>query len=456
MQGQGLLDRHGVAYGCFIMKHKKQGKYVSADIYKNFYFNDHLNSPTLIKEYPRIERMLVQSRYIACITIQLPTLGTIEYQYGSAAYDRLLTDVMGVITRLKDSSFRQSDILIVDVFDSDTFMIFLSPPRDESTKLLEHLESIAERTRIIIERDVFELFYPYTKAYNKPAVGYALAINNSMINNMRLITQLMANAKKMGEFAATKNSLATKFALQRLIIEEDIKTLFQPVVDMRTLDVIGYEALSRGPQGTEFASPLLMFVLAQQYDLSFELDSLCRKKAFESARHVDTDKKIFVNTLTMTIHDPEFRGQYLKDLLDDLMIKPENVVFEINEKLAIDNYELFRSSFQDYSDIGIVHASDDIGTGYSDLERIMELNPGFMKIDISLVRDIDSSVIKQEIVKAMVGLSKGINSSIVAEGVETLEEYEVLKSLGVNCGQGYLFGRPTEELQEVDKSVFKK
>ena len=438
------------------MKGKKKSEYISADIYKNFYFNEQLDSPTLIKEYPRIEKMLVKSRFIACITIQLPTLGTIEYQYGSAAYNRLLSDVMGVIKKLKDESFRQSDILIVDVFDADTFMIFLSPPREDETKLLDHLEAIAERTRVIIERDVFELFYPYTKEYNKPAIGFALAINNSMINNMRLITQLIANAKKMGEFAAAKYSYKTKFALQKLIIEEDVKILFQPVVDMRSLEVIGYEALSRGPQGTELASPLLMFVLAQQYDLSFELDSLCRKQAFESARHVDSDKKIFVNTLTMTIHDPEFRGQYLKDLLDDLKIKPENVIFEINEKLAIDNYDLFRSSFQDYSDIGIVHASDDIGTGYSDLERIMELNPGFMKIDISLVRDIDSSVIKQEIVKAMVSLSKGINSSIVAEGIETREEYEALKLLGVDCGQGYLFGRPSEELLQVSKDFLKK
>lgn len=425
--------------------------YVSADIYKNFYFNDQLNSPTLIKEYPSIEKILVHSRYIACITIQLAQLSRIEYQYGSTAYNRLMGEVMEIIKKLKADTFREMDILIVDLFDADTFMIFLSPPREDDTKLLDHLESIAERTRVIIERDVFDLFYPYTKEYIKPAVGCALAINNSMINNMRLITQLVSNAKKMGEFAATKNNFASKFALQKLIIEEQVQTLFQPVVDMQSLDVIGYEALSRGPKDTELASPLLMFVLAQKFDLSFELDSLCRKKAFEKARHLDTDKKIFVNTLTMTIHDPEFRGQYLKQLLADLKIKPSNVIFEINEKLAIDNYDLFRSSLQDYSDIGIVHASDDIGAGYSDLERIMELNPGFMKIDISLVRDIDSSIIKQEIVKAMVALSKGINSMVIAEGIETKAEYERLKAMGVGLGQGYLFGRPSEELSPINK-----
>jgi EAL domain-containing protein (putative c-di-GMP-specific phosphodiesterase class I) len=134
-------------------------------------------------------------------------------------------------------------------------------------------------------------------------------------------------------------------------------------------------------------------------------------------------------------------------LLSDIQVKPENVIFEINEKMAIDNYELFRGALKDYSDIGIVHASDDVGTGYSNLEKIMELNPGFMKIDISLVRDIHNSYIKQQIIKAMVTLAKNLKSSIVAEGIECKEEYEVLKSLDVDYGQGYLFGKPSPFLE---------
>ena len=78
----------------------------------------------------------------------------------------------------------------------------------------------------------------------------------------------------------------------------------------------------------------------------------------------------------------------------------------------------------------------------------MELYPGFLKIDIGLVRQIDRSFIKQEIIKAMVALARGIDSMIVAEGVETKEEYLKLKELGVTYGQGYLFGRPSAQLIE--------
>ncbi len=426
--------------------------YVSATIHKDFYYNQAVESPTLIKEYGNIEKILVNAQYLACITIQIPMLHKIEYQYGSQVYNKLLGEVTQLLKEVKQGEFRDSDIFLVDLFDVDTFIFFLTPPRDQTTLLLDHLEQITERTRVSIDQRTFNLFYPYTKTHTKPAVGCAMVIKNPMINNIRQITRLVSHSKNMGEFLATRHNFHSKYTLQKLIIQQDIQTVFQPIVDMQSLNAIGYEALSRGPADTEFASPLLLFVLAEEFGLSFELDTLCRRKAFERAKELESDTKIFVNTLTMTIHDPEFRGKYLEELLHDLKIKPHNVVFEINEKLAIDNYDLFRDSMKDYSDIGIVQASDDIGNGYSDLERIMELNPGYMKLDIALVRNIHHSYIKQQIVQAMVSLARGIGSQIIAEGIEQPGEYLSLRELGVDYGQGYLFGRPTQDLQPADSS----
>jgi EAL domain-containing protein (putative c-di-GMP-specific phosphodiesterase class I)/GGDEF domain-containing protein len=420
--------------------------YIEVPIHQGFYYNSELELPTIVHAYERIENTLLASQYLACITIRIENLNLIEYQYGSTIYHRLLRQVAEIIADLKQREFRDEDIFVVDLLDMDTFVLFLAAPREKQTTLLDHLESLAERARATIKTQIFDTLYPYFKVHSKPAVGHALVVNNPMISNMRLIMQLVSQAKKMGEFMSERQGYITKYRLQKTLIQEDIHTVFQPIVDLVTLDVLGYEALSRGPEGSEFASPLLMFILAAEFGLSFELDALCRRKAFENVRNLKTDKKIFVNTLTMTIHDPEFRGAYLKQLLEDLKIKPENVVFEVNEKLAIDNYELFRDAMQDYLDIGIVHASDDIGAGDSDLERIMELHPGFLKVDIGLVGDIDKSIVKQEIIKAMVALAKGIGSLIVAEGVERREEYWKLRELGVTYGQGYLFGKPSPNI----------
>ena len=431
---------------------KRNDDYISALIHKNFYFNEHLDASTMLKEYKQIERILIDKQYLACLTLHIKQLEKIEYQYGSTVYNHLLANITDLIKKMVKVHFRKEDVLVVDLFDQDTFIIFLSPPREDGTQILNHLESMVIRASKYLEMDIFNLLYPYIKEHARLGIGYGMIINNPMISHMRLIMQLVAGSKQIGHFMALKQNHVARFEIQKILIEEDIHTVYQPIVDMKTLNILGYEALSRGPNDSAFRNPLLLFLLAAEFGLSFELDSLCRHKALANIRNLDTDKKIFINTLAMSIHDPQFRGRYLEKLLEDIKVKPQNVIFEINEKTAIDNYELFRTGLKDYSDIGIVHANDDVGSAYSDLERIMELNPGFMKIDISLVREVNKSYIKQQIIKAMVGMAKGLGSQIVAEGIEQPEEYETLKLLNVDYGQGYLFAKPSPELCDIDRS----
>ena len=427
---------------------KEIQNYVDVSVYRDFYFNKNLGLPTIIKEYERLESLLINNQYLACITAKVEHLQRIEYQYGSELYNRLLFKITDLLKNLKSHDFRSEDIFVVDMVELDTFVIFLSAPRENRTQLLDHLEIITDRVRESLEKAIFNIFYPYLREYCRPSIGYSLVIKNPMINNLRLLMQLIRDSREMGIHLTKKRDFTSKYDLQKIIIENKIDTVFQPIVNMNTLEIIGHEALSRGHEGSEFENPLMLFTFASECGLSFELDRLCRKKAFETVRKIKTDKKIFVNTLTMTIHDPEFRGTYLKELLEDLKMKPENVIFEVSEKMAIDNYDMFRAALKDYTDIGIVHASDDIGTGHSDLERIMELKPGYMKIDLSFVKGIDQSYIKQEIVKAMLQLAKNIDSIIIAEGIETHEEMAKLREIGVEYGQGFLFARPEDHIRQ--------
>jgi len=365
----------------------------------------------------------------------------------------MVTQITDILIDLKKTKLRENDLLVMDFSEVETYIIFLSAPREKKSNLLLNIENIAERLRIGIQENIFNCFYPYLNEDAQTKIGYGLIIKNPMISNLRLVLQLLNESKKMGELNAKNQEFKSKFVLKRLLLEECIYTLFQPIVDINTLEIIGYEALSRGPKNTEYVSPILLFLLAAKSGLSFELDRLCRKKAFERVKDLLPNTKIFVNTLATTIHDPEFRGHYLEQLFKDMEIKPENVVFEISEKLAIDNYEIFRSALKDYTDIGIVHANDDLGSGHSDLERIMELNPGYLKVDISLIRGIDKSRIKQEIVKSMKNLAKGISSVIIAEGIETKEEYETLKALNIQYGQGFLFATPQENIDPDKKKI---
>ncbi|MFH2099326.1 MAG: EAL domain-containing protein, partial [Pseudomonadota bacterium] len=241
---------------------KREGSKVQVSIHEGFYFDRVLKLPTVIREYEKVEAILNDLLYMACITVQIEQLSRIEYLYGSNSYTHLLSTITSILKTTKDREFRGQDIFVVDLYDADTFVIFLSAPREDRTRLVYHLEDIAERIRLRLESEVFNLLYPYLKEYCRPNIGYALEIKNPMVSNMRLIRQLVRNAKKMGEFMAAKQDYTARYALQRIIIEQDLHTVFQPIVELSSLEIIGYEALSRGPSNTVFTSPTLMFLLA--------------------------------------------------------------------------------------------------------------------------------------------------------------------------------------------------
>jgi EAL domain-containing protein (putative c-di-GMP-specific phosphodiesterase class I) len=125
-------------------------------------------------------------------------------------------------------------------------------------------------------------------------------------------------------------------------------------------------------------------------------------------------------------------------------LSPRLVTLEINERQVIENLSLYREAMHPFLDLGFTFAIDDVGAGYSGLETIASLGATFLKIDMGLVRHIHEKRINQQVVKAILEMGNGVGATVIAEGIETQEEAEALKVLGVRWGQGYLFGRPQD------------
>lgn len=117
-------------------------------------------------------------------------------------------------------------------------------------------------------------------------------------------------------------------------------------------------------------------------------------------------------------------------------------MLEISERQAIENYALLKEASEYYSDIGFALAIDDVGAGYSNLKSLVEFNISYIKLDISMVRNINDDPLKKEIVRAMVQIGKNINADVIAEGIETEDELKELLDLGLIYGQGFLFAKP--------------
>jgi EAL domain-containing protein (putative c-di-GMP-specific phosphodiesterase class I) len=210
-------------------------------------------------------------------------------------------------------------------------------------------------------------------------------------------------------------------------------------------------------------SPAVLFSVAQNNDLVEDLDRICKIKSLLNFQLNTTqakregrsisELKLFLNTEPQTFHDPYFTADKLEELINSHGIENSNLVLEITERSAISNYLEFRGILKAFRDKGFLIAIDDAGSGYSSLQAIVELEPDFVKIDMALIRDIDQDKIKQGLISALVKFSLENRIPMIAEGVETIEEYDQLVDMGVQYAQGFYFARPLPELLKSDNIV---
>ncbi len=387
--------------------------------------------------------LLLDNFSLAALYIDCSRINVIERQYGKKIYLDVLRKIQHVITDMKGKNIRREDIIVSNHAGGDEFIIFLSKKREDVVTFYpSDLESLCERISDTLNDSISPITFPYLRGRPKISVGYAVIINNPLIRSEKLINMLVDDAKHMAGYQELKRKMRDKEKLQELILKESIKTVFHPIVDLTNNVIMGYEALTRGPEKTEYENPYVLFDVATEIELLFELDRLCRKKALQNARGISHRHKLFINCLPSAVLDPEFRDAHLKSVLEELRINPVNIVLEVTEREAIENFDLFRDAVKYYSDLGFAIAVDDTGAGYSSLETVVELKPQFLKLDISIVRDIDKNILKQQLIKAIVGLSKELGSVVIAEGIETQEELRILKQIGVNVGQGFYFAKP--------------
>ena len=234
-----------------------------------------------------------------------------------------------------------------------------------------------------------------------------------------------------------------------IIRDKKISTVFQPIVSLTDGSVMGYEALSRGPEGSPLQMPTELFAAAAKHKLLLSLEHICRETALRNIKTLGQGQQLFLNITPEVVNDPEFRNGRTKQLVLHHGMVPEQVTFEITERTAISDFGSFTRALHHYRRQGYCIAVDDAGAGYSSLQAIAELYPDFIKLDMSIVRDINNNPFKIAILEALVNLASAMNSRIIAEGVETPDELTTVMKLGVGFAQGYFFAKPAFPPQEV-------
>ncbi|MHB1784411.1 MAG: putative bifunctional diguanylate cyclase/phosphodiesterase, partial [Acidimicrobiales bacterium] len=234
--------------------------------------------------------------------------------------------------------------------------------------------------------------------------------------------------------------------LHQALSSSELSMHYQPLVELSTSRVVGFEALMRWHQQARGQVPPDVFIpLAEQSSLIAELGQFALKEAGAAAASWDTDGNavppyVSVNLSVRQFHDPALLS-FVEGMLATTSLAPHRLVLEITESTALADVAGAARIVEELRYLGVALALDDFGTGYSSLSYLARLQPSIIKIDKSFVSPMAENLHAQSLLAAIVSLGHDLDMTVVAEGIETTEQLERLRRLGCDVGQGYLFSK---------------
>ena len=239
-----------------------------------------------------------------------------------------------------------------------------------------------------------------------------------------------------------RTNLEEKQEFIKILNNENLNALYQPIVDYKRQTILGYESLIRGPSDSALHNPVMLFDIARRTGSLTELDLLCKRTGIHGFKAKRLPGKLFLNTTPQGLLEPGHRTGLTLEYLRELGLKPENVVIELTEQYQMTDSHVLSNALEHYRQMGFEIAIDDLGAGYSGLTRWAELRPEYVKIDRHFIQNIHADSVKQSFVRSIIDIAKELNCKVIAEGIESKEESQMLMDMGVCYGQGYYFGRP--------------
>ncbi|WP_457599884.1 EAL domain-containing protein [Hydrogenivirga sp.] len=407
-----------------------------------FLYNQRSFWELLNYEIERAERF---GRKLAILMLDLDNFKVVNDTYGHAFGDNVLKEVARVIAENK----RKADVAAR--YGGDEFAI-IAVGAD-----LNQAYSLAKRVKESVEQLSF--FVEDNKVITLQ-VSVGVAIYPDHARNPKdlflMADKMLRKAKEEGrsrikvptyedlqETSAymTRKSILVLDSLNRRLI----KPFFQPIVDLKTGEVVANEALMR--IGNENLPAGEFIEVAENLGIITRMDMVLYEEVFKKMRAQGYTKAIFLNLSSKALLMENFVSN-IESMLGDYDIEPEKVVFELTERESVKSIELVEKFTKSLRESGIKFAIDDFGSGFSSFHYLKKIPADYVKIEGDFVRDIVSDWRDRTFINSIVALAKGMGIKTVAEYVESKEILEALREAGVDCGQGFYFGKPSPELRE--------
>lgn len=375
--------------------------------------------------------------HLGVLYIQLGRFAGTESVYGWELYDRVLKVVTESLQVDLETSALRSSLLSLHFTGCDGFYALFDLPAGRrgapglEAEAQRLRDGAVRRLRQKLGRTIADLMAVHCSAVSL-ADDPRTRPSRNLIRGLREAARLVEGSERVEQ-----QRLAG--GCRTVLAERDLRPVFQPVLDIRKREIVGYEALIRGPVGGELEFPDVLFAVAEETGLTLELENLCLETIFSRLPRAVRGKKLFVNASPRLLGHSVFLDERN---LDGIRRAHSDVVLEISEKEVVHDYRAFRRTVDQLRAAGLQLAIDDAGSGYSGLEAILQIRPEYIKVAMPIVRDLHADAIKRQVISALSSLASQIQAPVIAEGIEQTEELDMLRELGVPLGQGFLLGRP--------------
>lgn len=389
----------------------------------------------------KLQNLVSQGIPVWVVYLDLFQFHEVEFRYGNEVCRRILDILEHELEETLKSHRSFFQFTLLEARGGDDFVIYIVP----HTKTPWHIHELSTRWIQPLELRL------NTKI--KHLVQEKIAIRSGVTECLKenggtadyLLYAAVKEAFLLNKSDPDPDYFARRQEVARLLKEPKscLKAAFQPILKVRTGEILGFEALSRITGATSFSNIAELFPFAEKIGQLYPIETLCRRTVISSSSKIlQAQELLFLNINPQVLTDSDFASGQTRTLIEEQNLKPSDVVLEITERSAIEDFKVFREALAHYRNQGYLIALDDVGAGYSSLQSIAELHPDFLKVDRSLITNVNQDPTKWALLETFVTFSKRIGCQIIAEGVETGEEMRTVVQLGVDYIQGYYIGKP--------------
>ncbi|WP_335502076.1 EAL domain-containing protein [Neobacillus drentensis] len=374
---------------------------------------------------------------VAVIVFNLKDISNIAEQLGHVQYGQLLKQIKKAFQMTIKQHIAKQDIITLHDFYSDGLTLFIKV--DYMHHSLSEINTIMGKIIYHVEKGLYPLYPSLQPQFES---GY-MFVEKQSFSVLHSVESARRQALAMAEKRVKSEWNEMVHSIKKIVSKQEIKLLAQPIIDVATKEVRALEMLSRGPAGTVLESPLSLFSVARQTGMLYELELLVFEKVLEQIKATRCRQNIFVNCTPLTLGNIQFTRDLKKLMLQYPLISPAQITIEITENDSIDGLKNFIYNIKMLRLMGYKIAMDDTGAGYSSLSIISDIMPDIIKIDRSVISNIDKNSVKESMLQGLMLIAREAGSLVVAEGIENEEEASVLKRNNVDLAQGFFYARPT-------------